>query len=274
MVRPGADVREVSTATSSSSSSPERTAYEDDTDFFTATRNDSQSSLGAPSLRDMTMSPLSEEQARQHRISPISRLPPELLIAVFSRLSSSSDLRGCMLVSKTWARNSAEMLWHRPLCNTWSNLTNVTQSIQKADGYFPYNALVRRLNLSNLSDQINDGSVQPFMACKRIERLTLTGCKKLTDSGVCSLIYGSKSLLALDITGLDAITDHTLKAVAENCIRLQGLNITDCSKVTDESLVAVAENCHFLKRVRAFKYSRGSATNRFLAQAQQLLAYH
>jgi len=195
------------------------------------------------------MSPSSERE-REYRVSPISRLPPELLIAVFSRLSSSVDLRSCMLVSKTWARNSAEMLWHRPLCNTWQNLANVTQSIQIVEGYFPYNALVKRLNLSNLNEQINDGSVQPFMQCNRIERLTLTGCTRLTDSGVCNLICGSKSLLALDITGLDAITDHTLKAVSQNCVRLQGLNITDCSKVTDESLVAVAQNCHSLKRVK------------------------
>ena len=258
MVRPGIDVREPSTTRSSSSSSPERTAYEDDTDFFTAARNDSQSSLGPPSLRDVPLSPTSEEQERLHKISPVSRLPPEMLIGVFARLSSSSDLRNCMLVSKTWARNCAEMLWHRPLCNTWQNLVRVSQSVQKPDGYFPYNALVRRLNLSNLNEHINDGSVQPFVICKRIERLTLTGCKKLTDSGVCSLIHGSKSLLALDITGLDSVTDHTLKAVAENCLRLQGLNITDCSKVTDESLQEVAENCHFLKRVGQSSYLQGN----------------
>ena len=250
MVRPGIEVREASTTRSSSSSSPERTAYEDDTDFFTATRNDSQSSLGPPSIRDLPLSPTAEEQQRLYKICPISRLPPELLMIVFTRLNSSSDLRNCMLVSRQWARNSAEMLWHRPLCNTWQNLTRVAQSVQKADGYFPYNGLVRRLNLSNLNELINDGSVEPFMACKRVERLTLTGCKKLTDSGVCSLIYGSKSLLALDITGLDSITDHTLKAVAENCNRLQGLNITDCYKVTDESLQDVAKCCRFLKRVR------------------------
>ena len=231
---------------SSSSSSPERAAYDDDTDFFTAQRNDSESSIGVSSLRDLTMSP---SQEREHRVSPISRLPPELLIGVFTKLNSSADLRSCMLVSKTWSRNSVDLLWHRPLCNTWHNLQSVTRSIQTTDGYYSYNALVKRLNLSNLNDQISDGTVNPFQMCKRIERLTLTGCVKLTDGGVCSLIYGSRSLLALDITGLDAITDHTLKAVSENCGRLQGLNITDCSKVTDDSLVAVAENCHLLKRV-------------------------
>lgn len=251
MVRSQEDSLEASTSTSSSSSSPERTAYEDD--FFTAQRNDSQSSIGAVSFRELPLSPASDrEREREHRISPISRLPPELLIAVFARLSSSVDLRSCMLVSKTWARNSAEMLWHRPLCNTWQNLANVTQSIQMPDGYFPYYALVKRLNLSNLNEQINDGSVQPFIACKRIERLTLTGCTRLTDLGVCTLIGGSKSLLALDITGLDSITDHTLKSVALECGRLQGLNITDCVRVTDESLVEVARHCHFLKRVSQF----------------------
>ena len=249
MVRTRSDRLEAGTSTSASSSasSPERAAYDAATDFFTTQRNDSESSIGVASLREMTVSPPSRE--RERRVSPISRLPPELLIGVFTKLSSSMDLRTCMLVSKTWSRNSVDLLWHRPLCNTWGHLTNVTQSIQQPDGYYPYNALVKRLNLSNLNNEINDGTVKPFMLCKRIERLTLTGCVRLTDGGVCSLINGSKSLLALDITGLDSITDHTLMAVAANCLRLQGLNISDCTKVTDDSLVLIAENCHYLKRV-------------------------
>ncbi|KAL8638401.1 MAG: hypothetical protein Q9228_004446 [Teloschistes exilis] len=231
---------------SSSSSSPERAVY-DDTDFFNAQRNDSQSSLGVASLRDMTMSSSLE---LEHRISPVSRLPPELLIYCFVKLNSTYDLRSCMLVSKTWSSNAVDLLWHRPLCDTWPHLLNVVQSVRKEDSYYPYFALVKRLNLSNLSDQISDGTVQPFMCCKRIERLTLTGCTRLTDHGVVSIVNGSNSLLALDITGLDAVTDHTLGAVAEHCPRLQGLNITDCSKVTDESLVAVAKRCRHLKRLK------------------------
>lgn len=234
-----------STSVSSSASSPERAVYED-TDFFTASRNDSQSSIGVSSLRDMNVSPSIQ---REHRLSPISRLPPELLISVFVRLTSCSDLRSCVLVSKTWSRNSVDLLWHRPLCNTWTNLLNVVSSVRNPLSYFPYNDLVKRLNLSNLNDQVSDGTVQPFIHCKRIERLTLTGCKKLTDHGVISLVERSRCLLALDISGLVSVTDHTLRAVAENCPRLQGLNVTDCSKITDESLVAIAQACRYLKRV-------------------------
>lgn len=243
--RPTIQISNDSVSVSSSSSSPERAVY-DDTDFFTVSRNDSQSSIGAPSIRDLTMSPSLE---REHRLSPISRLPPELLICIFGKLSSSVDLRSCVLVSKRWSRNCVDLLWHRPLCNTWKNLINVVASVRNPMSYFPYNNLVRRLNLSNLSDQISDGTVMPFVHCKRIERLTLTGCKKLSDQGVISLVEGSRSLLALDITGLDSVTDRSLLAVSENCPRLQGLNITDCVKVTDESLIAVANACRFLKRV-------------------------
>lgn len=254
---------------SSSSSSPERAVY-DDTDFFTTQRNDSQSSLGVASLRDMTMS---SSDDLVYRISPISRLPSELLICCFSKLSSSFDLRTCMLVSKTWSSNVVDLLWHRPLCNTWPNLQNVARSVQEPTSYYPYCSLVKRLNLSNLSDEVNDGTVQPFMHCKRIERLTLTGCKALTDRGIVTVVDGSTSLLALDITGLDAVTDHALKAVAENCPRLQGLNITDCSKVTDESLTAVAQSCRHLKRVSVLVCVLVNA-DILVAQAEQLHIGH
>lgn len=234
------------TSESSSSTSPERAGY-DDTDFFMAQANDSQSSIGISTFRDMTVSPSLE---REYRLSPVSRLPPELLITIFSKLgSSTTDLKNCMLVSKTWARNSVDLLWHRPLCNDWKHLLNVVASVRKPDAFFAYYDLVKRLNLSQIHDQISDGTVQPFINCKRIERLTLTNCKRLTDSGVSALIKGNRSLLALDISFLESITDHTLLVVAENCVRLQGLNITGCFRVTDDSLVPVSENCRHVKRV-------------------------
>lgn len=245
MTRSRPTIRIGNDSASSSSSSPERAVY-DDTDFFTVSRNDSQSSIGASPLRESSTSPSLE---REHRLSPISRLPPELLMCIFSKLSSSIDLRSCVLVSKSWSRNCVDLLWHRPLCNTWPNLLNVVASVRNPISYFPYNDLVKRLNLSNLTEQISDGTVLPFIHCKRIERLTLTGCVRLTDQGVISLVEGSKCLLALDITGLESVTDLSLRTVSENCPRLQGLNITDCSRVTDESLVAVAHACRFLKRV-------------------------
>ncbi|KAI9806296.1 MAG: hypothetical protein M1825_006411 [Sarcosagium campestre] len=234
------------TSESSSASSPERADYED-TDFFTAQANDSQSSIGVTTFREMAVTPSRE---REQYISPVSRLPAELLIAIFTKLSATSDLRNCLLVSRTWAKYSVDLLWHRPLCNTWDNLRGVIRSVRKPDPFFAYYDLVKRLNLSSLSKDVSDGTIIPLSECKRIERLTLTNCTKLTDSGVTSLLNGNKYLLALDISGLTSVSDHTLLTVANNCTRLQGLNISGCKLVTDKSLTAVSRNCKSIKRLK------------------------
>ncbi|KAL1297068.1 hypothetical protein AAFC00_004655 [Neodothiora populina] len=231
---------------SSSSTSPER-GVDDDNDSFMMQANDSASSL-APSVPPEEMS--NAEYEERCRVSPVYRLPAELLIAIFSRLSSTTDLRSCTLVSKEWARNSVGLLWHRPQTNNWRAVQSVARSIVKADKFFAYQDLVKRLNLSTLASQVSDGTLHGFLSCKRIERLTLTNCTKLHDESLMPLIKGNKSLIALDVTGLSELTDETLMVVADNCLRLQGLNITGCRNLTDASLIAVAKNCRHLKRLK------------------------
>lgn len=231
---------------SSSSSSPER-VIDDDTDFFLQA-NDSQSSVGVGNLRDLRV-----DADQDVLLPPVARLPPELLIAIFAKLSSPKDLVSCMRVCQRWASNCVALLWHRPSCNTWENLKKVAGAISDPDSYFPYYELVKRLNLSSLHSKVSDGTVAPFAQCKRIERLTLTNCSTLTDAGVSDLVQGNGHLQALDVSELRSLTDHTLFAVARNCPRLQGLNITGCVNITDEALVELAQNCRQIKRVCSVK---------------------
>lgn len=232
---------------SSSSTSPERAA-DDDTDFFMAQADDSQSSVGLSNYRDL------DGQSGQEDVwlPPIGRLPPELLIAIFTKLSSPSDMLNCMLVCRGWAANCVGILWHRPSCNNWDNLMSVAASVGNLNSLFSYSNLIKRLNLSALTTDVSDGTVVPFAQCNRIERLTLTNCSQLSDKGVSDLVEGNRHLQALDVSDLRSLTDHTLLAVARNCPRLQGLNITGCDKVTDESLLIVSENCRQIKRVRLY----------------------
>ncbi|KAK4508121.1 hypothetical protein PRZ48_001859 [Zasmidium cellare] len=237
-------------SSSSSSTSPERGA-DDDNDSFMLQANDSQSSLG------MDMSPeqsqtevMRREYEERCRVSPVHRLPAEILISIFARLTSPRDLQMCMLVSKEWARNSVGLLWHRPAMNKWDSIHSVVQSIRAAKKFFAYQELVKRLNMSTLAGQVSDGTLMGMTECKRIERLTLTNCCKLTDLSLQPLVDGNRSLLALDVTGLDQLTDRTMITVADNCLRLQGLNVTGCKKLTDASIVAIARNCRHLKRLK------------------------
>lgn len=233
---------------SSESTTPERELY-DDGDSIMEHANDSQSSLGV-SLDDMDLDRYTDFE-EQCRVTPISRLPAELLITIFSKLPSATDVRNCMLVSKSWAKNSVDLLWHRPDSRNWERLLNIIQTVRKKHAFFAYHDLVRRLNLAQLGDMVSDGTLQPMSNCKRIERLTLTNCRMLTDLSVEALIQGNRNLLAIDCTNLDQITDVSLLAIANNCFRLQGLNITKCTKITDESLVVVAQKCRRVKRVCA-----------------------
>ncbi|THC90813.1 hypothetical protein EYZ11_009732 [Aspergillus tanneri] len=229
---------------SSNSSSPDRT-IDDDTDFFTSQANDSQSSVGLGTVRDTN-----GHMEQDVMLPPIGRLPPELLISIFSKFSSPADMLSCMLVCRGWAANCVGILWHRPSCSNWDNLKSITRSVGAPNRFFPYSELIRRLNLSALTEAVSDGTVVPFAQCKRIERLTLTNCSQLTDKGVSDVVEGNRYLQALDVSELRSLTDHTLYAVAQNCPRLQGLNITGCVKVTDDSLTAVSERCRQIKRLK------------------------
>lgn len=233
---------------SSESTTPEREIY-DDGDSIMEHANDSQSSLGV-SLDEMDLDRAAHDEERM-RLSPISRLPAELLIAIISRLSSPSDIKNCMLVSKVWAKNSVDLLWHRPDTRDWKNLLLVVKTARKKTGFFAYHDLIKRLNLAQLGDLVSDGTLEPLSSCKRIERLTLTNCRMLTDLSTAALIDGNRNLLAIDVSNMDQITDTTLYAVANNCYKLQGLNVTKCTRITDDSLVSIARNCRRVKRVRS-----------------------
>ncbi|KAL9056519.1 MAG: hypothetical protein Q9162_002895 [Coniocarpon cinnabarinum] len=231
---------------SSGSSSPEH-ELDDDNDSIMQHGNESQSSLSV-SLEDMEIENV--EFAEQQRVAPICRLPAELLITIFSKLASPHDVLSCMLVCKAWARNSVDLLWHRPSTNRVDNLHNVINTAKKKDGYFAYHDLVKRLNLGQLKEEINDSTLQPLSVCKRIERLTLPGCSSLTDISLVPVIDGNRNLSAIDVSELELITDETIRVIAKNCFRLQGLNVSSCKAITDSSLVEVARHCRRLKRLK------------------------
>ena len=228
---------------SSSTNSPLPNDNEE-SDFFLGP-NDSESSLGVSNLQEMQVNDSSDDAC----VPPINRLPNEILIAIFAKLSSSADLMHCMLTCKRWARNSVDLLWHRPACTNWTRHMAICQTLTLPNQYFHYKDFVKRLNLASIADKVNDGSVLPLAACNRIERLTLTSCKHLTDSGLIPLVQDSTHLLALDISGDEHITEATMFALAEHCQRLQGLNVSNCTKISNEGMIKLAENCKYIKRV-------------------------
>lgn len=225
---------------SSSSTTSPAPADNEESDFFLGA-NDSQSSLGVPNFQDM--------QVDDTCWPPVNSLPNEILIGIFAKLSTASDLYHCMLVSRRWARNAVDLLWHRPACTSWSNHSRICQTLGLEHPFFSYRDFIKRLNLAALADKVNDGSVFPLAVCSRVERLTLTNCKGLTDSGLIALVTNSASLHAIDISNDGNITEASILAIADHCKRLQGLNISGCDAISNESMITLAKSCKYIKRV-------------------------
>jgi F-box and leucine-rich repeat protein GRR1 len=234
------DDRVQDSRSTSSTSSPAPAEYEE-SDFFLGA-NDSQSSLGVPNLQDMQVT---DDEC----LPPVNRLPNEILISVFQKLGQSRDLFHCMLTCKRWARNAVDHLWHRPACTSWTKHTAICNTLGVPNSYFAYRDFIKRLNLAALADKVNDGSVMPLAVCTRVERLTLTNCKGLTDVGLMALVENSPHLLALDISGDEEITEKSVFAIAKHCRRLQGLNISSCDKIAPASMIELAKSCRYIKRV-------------------------
>lgn len=212
--------------------------------------------VGSPTQRSSASRKLSFYQQQQQLqalrelpLPPVYRLPPELLIAIFSKVSSLLDLRSCMLVSRNWANCSVELLWHRPSFAEFVKYKAMVSAIQSETACYKYAQLIKRINLTFIAGEVNDGSMKPLVLCTKLERLTLTNCTNLTDSPLMEIFASNPRIQALDLSQLGSITDISLKVVAERCHRLQGLNIAGCKRVTDASLVPLSQNCKFLRRV-------------------------
>ncbi|CAG8844275.1 28502_t:CDS:1, partial [Racocetra persica] len=41
-------------------------------------------------------------------------IPSELILQIFKYVTSTADLKSCILVCKSWCRCGVELLWHKP----------------------------------------------------------------------------------------------------------------------------------------------------------------
>lgn len=194
--------------------------------------------------------------------SIMNSVPSEILQDVFRKCESNSDLINCSLVCKRWSCLALELLWYKPTFHvhyngnlpapsSWITFFTIIQATQQTT--FPYASFIRRINLSPLSILIEDLHVMTLRSCKRLERLTLAGCSKLTDVGLCTLIHeiGPK-LVSLDLSDVYQVTDATITEAAKSCPQLQGFNLSmsrSHHSITDTSITLLAAQCVHMKRV-------------------------
>jgi F-box and leucine-rich repeat protein GRR1 len=182
--------------------------------------------------------------------SPISTIPPEILIYILKHLHTPRDLLNSLRVSRTWCECAVELLWHKPAFTRHSTLEKMTRVLKRPNQTFDYTKFIRRLNFLNLGKELRDETFITFAQCDRLERLTLSGCQLLTASHLEAALIKYPSLVAVDLTNVKETTNEAIVAFAQIANRLQGINLQSCTNVGDPALLALAEHCPLLRRVK------------------------
>lgn len=182
--------------------------------------------------------------------SPISHLPPEVLIHILKLLYSPRDITSALRVSRTWCECSVELLWHKPAFPRYETVQKMARLLAKPRHTFTYPSFIRRLNFLTLGAHLTDDVFSAFARCDRLERLTLVGCEHISGDALTRIFPCFPNLVAVDLTGVVKTTNEAIIALALSARRLQGINLAACGKTSDEGVMALAENCPLLRRVK------------------------
>lgn len=186
------------------------------------------------------------------RLSPMSRLPPELLTAVFQVLYSRNEEIAFIMTCKTWFACGIDSIWYRPYLTSIDKFQLFLRTVEQSPSQLtlPYQSLIRRLNLSGISEQVTDSDMLRLLQIRNLERLTITNCGNITTTSLASLITYNSKIQSIDISNLELIQDNVVQALASNCKHLQGFYASNCKLLTDVSIIELAVSCKLLKRIK------------------------
>ena len=111
--------------------------------------------------------------------------------------------------------------------------------------------------------------------CHKLQNLYVSGCSKISDTGVIALAQKSSALKTLDLgsthvtdagvsavakhcTNIEALylshvanglTDVALRVIAQHLPKLRLLHLSICSGISDSGVIELARNCHALKEL-------------------------
>ncbi|KAF8631598.1 hypothetical protein AX15_002346 [Amanita polypyramis BW_CC] len=182
--------------------------------------------------------------------SPMSGLPPEILIHILKHLHSPRDLFSCLRVSRIWCECAVELLWHKPGFPKYDTLEKMSKLLTRPDQSFNYAHFIRRLNFLSLGTQLKDDVFSVFARCDRLERLTLVNCEHISSTALSRILPCFTDLVAIDLSGAARTNNDAIISLALSAKRLQGINLAGCTEVSDAGIITLALNCPLLRRVK------------------------
>ncbi|ANZ77674.1 BA75_04545T0 [Komagataella pastoris] len=184
--------------------------------------------------------------------SHILHLPTEVLLLILSFVTSKTDLLSFMLTCRKFGDLVSGLLWFRPgISNAYVYKEMIRiMRIPPEKTFWDYKKFIRRLNLSLVSNLVEDEFLYAFSGCPNLERITLVNCSKVTADSVATILKDASNLQSIDLTGVLNITDGVYYSLARHCKKLQGLYAPGSMAVSKNAVYTLISNCPMLKRIK------------------------
>lgn len=176
-------------------------------------------------------------------------------------LHDPRDLFAALQVSRTWCLTAYPLLWSRPSLTHPHQLASLSRTLVSLAPSLPYATAIRRLNLSMVSNRLNDYLIDGLEYCTRVDRLTVTNAEGLSTQALKRVLGNMRDVTAVDLSGTSCVENTIVRRIGESMDRLQGLNLTGCKGVGDEGLKVIAERRKNFRRV-SWKLPDGSISLR------------
>ena len=105
--------------------------------------------------------------------------------------------------------------------------------------------LVSSISL-NAHDSVDDDWLRELCAALDLQELSISGCTRITDSGLAYAVASSGGLRRLDCSYCDLVSDQSVLALAKWCTRLEGVNLRGCSRVPVSAFSTLFSSCQRL----------------------------
>lgn len=179
----------------------------------------------------------------------LKSLAPDAFVARLEEAANKDPLPDSLVLEFCMEFTDEHMYLLSPFASSLTKLNLNGCNLLTDSGLQMLASFQKDLNLSWLSlywvPKITDKGLLPLVPKlgQRLEYLSLSGMKHITDESVKAIATLCPNITHLDLTRAEKLRDPALLALAGSCHKLSYLNLYACTSFHDKGIIAICQSC-------------------------------